>query len=388
MALNDDISDRIISDTVNLLRFSAGAQRRVLAYLEVLRVDLKRKLEDYDLGGMDPNRPKYKRADTLLKQVNKTIKTRMLQASKQLKSELIDLAPVMADATVQAINGAFQTEIASVQLTPAFLRAVSSDVMIQGGPAKAWWSKQSTDLQSSFAQQIRLGMGAGESNAQIVKRIIGGRTGTKVVEVEGKKQLIPTFSGGIMDTSRRNAETLVRTATATTTAAMRQEVYAQNQDVLRGQQLIVTLDNRTTPICRARSGGAWDFDGNPLPESAVQTKFPGSPPYHYNCRSILVPITKSWEQLAEEGGASKEVVKALKGVGEAKFTQSSMDGQVAGDLTYEGWLKTKPASFQREVLGDGRYELWKKDKLSLSEMVDQSGNELTLEELRAKANGD
>jgi hypothetical protein len=109
--------------------------------------------------------------------------------------------------------------------------------------------------------------------------------------------------------------------------------------------------------------------------------FPGPPPYHFNCRSILIPITKSWEQLIKEAGG--EVPEGLTEIGDG--TQASMDGQVAGDLTYEQWLKTKPEDFQLEVLGKSKYALWKSGKLSLPQMVDMSGKPLTVAQLREKA---
>jgi hypothetical protein len=47
--------------------------------------------------------------------------------------------------------------------------------------------------------------------------------------------------------------------------------------VLQGVQAIVTLDARTSAICMARSGMAWDFDGKPLNDE-TGIDFPGPPP--------------------------------------------------------------------------------------------------------------
>ena len=59
-----------------------------------------------------------------------------------------------------------------------------------------------------------------------------------------------------------------------------------------------------------------------------------------------------------------------------------MDGQVAADLTFADFLKGKPASFADEMLGKGRAELWRDGKITLSKLLDQKGNPLTLAELR------
>ena len=87
---------------------------------------------------------------------------------------------------------------------------------------------------------------------------------------------------------------------------------------------------------------------------------------------------KSWEEL----GASKKIKEIDPG------TRASMDGQVAADMTYEQWLKKKDAAepgFAKSVLGPGRYNLWKNGKLTLRDLVDQRGRELTLEQLDAKS---
>jgi hypothetical protein len=61
-----------------------------------------------------------------------------------------------------------------------------------------------------------------------------------------------------------------------------------------------------------------------------------------------------------------------------------MDGQVSSKLGYEGWLKSKPEKFQRDVLGSTKFDLWNKGSLKFTDMVNQSGNALTLAQLNIK----
>ena len=68
----------------------------------------------------------------------------------------------------------------------------------------------------------------------------------------------------------------------------------------------------------------------------------------------------------------------------SKATQASMNGQVAGELTYEQWLETQSTATQLEVLGPGRLKLWNAGKISLRDLIDQRGNPLTLKELKAR----
>jgi hypothetical protein len=60
-----------------------------------------------------------------------------------------------------------------------------------------------------------------------------------------------------------------------------------------------------------------------------------------------------------------------------------MDGAVPRSLTYEDWLKTKPVEFQQAVLGPARHQLWQDGKMDLAQMVDGSGDPLSVEELHA-----
>lgn len=385
MAVNDLIMDKVIGQTVNLQRYAANTRVKVRANLQLLRDDLRKQIERLGLDTKALTSVKYQRLSALLSQTNATIKTRMSKAAALLESDLRDVVPVVANGAVGAINYGLQTKVASVQLTPALMRKLTRDNVVHGGAATEWWGKQEATLRAGFAQQVRLGIMSGETTGDIVKRVIGGHTGTQVVTIGGKTRKIPTYAGGIMDATQRDAESLVITATNSVMNATREEVYSQNKDVLKGQGLIVTLDNRTTPICRARSGGAWSFTGDPLPESSVQIQFPGPPPYHFRCRSTLIPLTKAWAELANDAGADSAMVDKLKAVNEKEgWLQSSMNGQVPADLTYGNWLKSKSVAVQKDILGPVKHDLWVQDKLTFPEMVDTTGQPLTLPELEER----
>lgn len=135
-------------------------------------------------------------------------------------------------------------------------------------------------------------------------------------------------------------------------------------------------------ICKSRSGAIWDPEtGDPLPESPRQEPFPGPPGYHPRCRSVLFPVTKSWDELiAEAKGKRKKVLDTVP-----NRIRASMDGEVAGSLTYESWLKGKPVEFQIDVLGRERWKLWKEGRITTAQLTDFSGRERTLEELRELA---
>ena len=91
----------------------------------------------------------------------------------------------------------------------------------------------------------------------------------------------------------------------------------------------------------------------------------------HNCRSVMLPTLKSWEEM----GIDLEEIP--------QGTQASLDGQVSGDLSFGQWLKTKDETFVEETLGKGRAELFLDGKITMSDLINQQGRELTIAELKA-----
>jgi hypothetical protein len=61
-----------------------------------------------------------------------------------------------------------------------------------------------------------------------------------------------------------------------------------------------------------------------------------------------------------------------------------MDGQVPKDVTYQEWLRRQPPEFQDDVLGPTRAQLFRDGDVSLDRFVDESGEQLTLDQLRIR----
>lgn len=247
------------------------------------------------------------------------------------------------------------------EIPPEVADAIVAGTLIEGAVVSEWWRRQSNDFLDRFMDEIRTSMNNGESVTQAVTRIAGGT-------VAGEE--VP----GIMRTTKKKAGALVSTAINAVTTEARIRTFQENSDVVKGIQQVSTLDNKTSDICIAYSGQAWDVQTlRPLPGSSLP--FNGGTPRHFNCRSTLVPVTKSFKEL---GIDAPELP-----VG----TRASMDGQVPGDISFDQWLKGKSQSFQNSLLGPARARLWRDKKITLTQLVDMRGNPLTLDQLEEKIRG-
>ncbi|WP_369010598.1 minor capsid protein, partial [Salmonella enterica] len=70
----------------------------------------------------------------------------------------------------------------------------------------------------------------------------------------------------------------MRTALAHVSNEARQQVYAQNDDIITKYEWVSTLDSRTSAVCRSRDGMTWEIDKGPMP------------PAHFGCRSTTAPV--------------------------------------------------------------------------------------------------
>ena len=182
------------------------------------------------------------------------------------------------------------------------------------------------------------------------------------------------------DVQIREATVVARTAYNHVTTHVRIEMMQRNSNLFRGVIAIAVLDGRTTKICIARSNGMWDLNtGRALPESPVQTPFPGPTPWHMGERTQLYPLTRSARQI---GRGSERARRALAGLSNAQRDLLNVDPPVVQN--YPDWLRTQPESVQVRVLGRTRRELWLQGKLSLRELVTQRGRTLTLRQLEQR----
>jgi SPP1 gp7 family putative phage head morphogenesis protein len=187
---------------------------------------------------------------------------------------------------------------------------------------------------------------------------VQGRTiGSLIQEIRGTK--LNGYRDGIIETSRRNAETIARTATQQMAQQAHQVTWAENDDIVTGWQFIATLDARTTVQCQSLDKQKFKIGEGPVP------------PLHPNCRSTTIPVLDDAFDFLDEGA-----------------TRSSLNGYVDGKQSYYDWLKEQPASFQDEALGTVRAKLFREGGLSSEEFarlnLGKNFQPLSLEEMQKR----
>jgi SPP1 gp7 family putative phage head morphogenesis protein len=385
VAFNDDIADAVIERALEVERAAAGQRAEVLKLLEQLEGDLAAELARIDPSDSARESVRARRLDSLLTRTREAIRTAYAEANSAHLGFLTDLAQLELDFAAAAINGAVGFDLAGGGLDRATLRALAKDTLIEGAPSAEWWARQAGDTAERFTDAMRQGMARGENLGQLVRRVRGSRAAG--------------YGDGVMATSRRNAESLVRTSAQAVAHEAREESYKANDDLIKAVQWRSTLDSRVSTICAALDGLQWSLEGKPLGHDRAR---PG-PPAHWRCRSTVVPVLRSWSELAgpnalpitsRKRGSVQEVLEQKlreKGWSEEKIakarahTRASMDGQVSKTASFDTWLRGRPPEVQKRILGAQRAALFQQGKLSARDLIDQSGRPLTLAELRRGA---
>ncbi|WP_211440932.1 structural protein [Collimonas humicola] len=333
---------------MNLLRFGAGVRAKVLAILQRMEVDLTARLVSDQLTDLAQGR-----AASLLKETSGIIGDYYAEIDNVTRAKMGGLAKVEAAAVRGALKQAIKVALDVAMPTPNVLATLASDALIHGAPSAAWWERQAGDTTFRFSNEVRQGIAQAETNSQIVARIIG-------------KNGAP----GVMDISRTSASRLVQASVQTVANEARTMTFQQNKDIVDGLQQISTLDGHTSDICIAYSGAMWDMNYEPMGETTLP--YNGGCPRHWGCRSLMVPVTKSFKDM---------------GIDLPEFpmsTRASRDGQVGANMTFKEWLAGRTDAQLDQQLGKGRAQLYRDGTITLQQLLDQSGNPLSLAQLLAK----
>lgn len=278
------ISDRLTRQTIDVLRVSAGMRAAVLRDLRRLERELVQSL--IDRTGSELTQARMRE---LLAQTRESIDAAYGKIAAKSTGQLKRVATQVGRDTVRGVNRIVRTELMSVSLSTEQAEWIASKAVVNGKYPHEWWKRQAPLLRDRFANEIRMGQYRGESVDEMVRRIRGTKANG--------------YTDGIMQASKRQAEALVRTSVISVANEAKLATYQNNRDVIKGIQWEARLDDRTTDICRELHGKVWrlpeagDKDADYIPDGH-STPFPGATA-HWNCRSVQIPVTFSFEELEQ-----------------------------------------------------------------------------------------
>lgn len=396
-ALEEWLAEMFLVHSLNLLRFSAGTQEKIMALMSAMSRELTAKL---NAAGEIESLGKQRMA-ALLRESNAVIASHYTGMQAEMTRNLTGMVRIEADYTAKVLTQGLKIELGA-KLPPAtYLEKLVGDTLIKGASSADWWRRQAADTQFRFASQVRLGAAQGETTSQIVSRVLGksakaadlapsmpatppmtaGTPGAPAAlaapAAPAAKGLLPAPNPvapgeqGILKTSAANARALVHSSVQAVANAARLASFQQNADLIECLVWLSTLDSHTCLLCAMRDLHEYSLhDQEPINHTHEWAGGPGA--IHFSCRCVLSTRTKTFAELGIE----------LDEPGDS--TRPSDGGAVSSKMNFKDFLASKNNAWRAEYLGPGRAELYEAGKITLNDLMNLKGRKLTLEELRAK----
>lgn len=361
LPVNQTLQDWAINHEHDLRRFAVGVVQRMIALLNRTDASLATQLAAAMMQ-MDRGSFTVQRLEALLGSV-RALNAQVYQSIvASMEPEMRALAGVEVSAQhaslVRLVPAAVRIRfpIANVSAEQVYAAALARP--FQGRLLRDWAANLEQSRMMLIRNTIRAGYVEGQTTSEIITRIRGTRA--------------LRFKDGILNRGRAELASVVQTALSHTAQTARQQLTDANADMIKATQWVSTLDNHTTPMCRIRDGLKYTPDTHkPIGHSIPWGDGPGR--LHFNCRSVSVPVLKSWREL----GIPMDDM--------APGTRASMDGQVPASQTYAEWFAKQSAARQDEIMGPVRAKLYRAGQLKFDQFYDDKGCWLTLEQLAARS---
>lgn len=369
--------ERVIRNLLDAQRLVNGISLEAEVVWQRLFSDIEREIRRRDPTEPSAARFRRLRAERVIEAVAASARQSGSDVQRLLRESVARTGSFQADWAEEQLRhfvGRFGVDIRPAKgLGVNHFKRLLDNNPFQGDLLRDWVRTQPPSIVRRVRRQINIGIARDETLGQIVRRVRGTRrgfirqdprTGRFVPRSFRGARVTPRYVGGVIDATRRDTESIVRTAVNFVQNTAHRRMYERNADVVTGLQFEAVLDDRTTLICARWSGTVWKID-----DPKVQT-----PPLHYGCRSVLSPVI-DWEGLGLE--------EPDEGFRAAKTGVAQRGARVRAGVDYQRWLRDQPFTVQVRVLGRRRAELFRSGRITLKDMVDERNQIVTLEELEA-----
>lgn len=332
MKIDKRILKEILKFQIDLNRLSVAQRTKVVNVFKKAYKEIKN-VSDADIVQLSA-----RKRESIIKEIGDVAGKALVDIADELRDSIL---PSIAELQFKATDKLF----ASLNIglaTGTLAESLIKDPFVNGNPLAAHWDKLSQTTQFNLSAAVRTGVVTGESNTQMFRRIREA-----------------------LDISQRSAMTLINTAVHNVGNSARDAVHAANQDIIKNVVWLTALDSHVCELCIGRSGLSWKNNDNHTPDGhSIPFQVP---PIHPNDRCVLVPVVDS------------ELLPPLT-AGE----RASSFGPVKGDITFKEFLDMLPENEVEDMLGVGKAQLYRDGKITLRDLLDNSGEVVTLEKLLKK----
>lgn len=334
------LKDTAIRHAVLLEQLKTGEIKDLQGYYRQLDKLIRELLTRHELTQLTP-----KRYQLFLKTSQAEIEAVLKEMAEGIHNKVTDIA--LYEAEFEHKNLTYNLGRNFKPLTNALLISALSTIPLQISGANAGQTiTQAIQLIPNEANRLVSGIKVGVAQGKTNNEIITAVRGTKAYQ----------YTDGLLNVTRNSLDSTTRTLISHSATVAKEELYRANDDIIEGVQWVSTLDRRTTAGCRMLDGRLFRQGEGPRP------------PIHYNCRSVVIPVTRL-SKLFSQGS-----------------TRASETGQVSGDLTYYTWLQEQSSAFQDQALGTTRGQLFRDGGLSAERFaqlqIDRNFRPITLARMR------
>ena len=338
-----ELHDVLIMHRLIALGYSNAVIDQIVTLLEDSHKDVTARIAARMAQGLSTNDLEQLRAE-----LSTVIDIGYTRAFDQLQTELTAFATVEAAASAEALDRVIRVDRLKAKVPPANVLRTLIETEPFGDSdyfaPLADWRRGVSD-----ASQKRL-------DSAIRKAFVEGQPlNTTLQAVRGTRRA--KYRDGILYISNRSAKRVVRTALTHTSAQIREATFQKNSAVVDYVEWSSTLDSRTSQQCAGLDGKRW----------RLGDKHP-TPPAHPNCRSSIVPVTKTWRELGLD-------------IDEPIVARASYRGEVEA-VDFDTFMREQPRSFTESVFGKSKTKLLLDGQLPASDMLDSNFKIRNLDQLK------
>lgn len=344
----DPVLNQTVRHQVDLAAYHNFVLSKMIRVLNLSDADLLAELQKA-LTEEDEDSFKVQRLDRMLKSVQEINTEAYAQFYGAMSDEIKDYSAYESGFQFDLYKSVLPISAELARVVPEQVYAAAMAQPFEGRLLKDWASSLAASRLRNIKDTIAVGYTNGKTTSEII------------TEIRGTKAL--RYADGLLDTSRRNLEPIVRTALSHTAQLARTKFGEKNKDIVDEEMWVSTLDGRTSSLCRVRDHLHYTaIDHKPVGHEVPWGAGPGR--LHFSCRSTSILLLKGQKKLFG--------------------TRASATGPVDANMSYNDWLKEQSPEVQDDILGKKRGAQYRAEGMAIDRFVNDKGRQLSLAQLRER----